>query len=381
LVTLGEETNLGRITGVRGRGRIYTVPKSRYLHIAYYYRGKEKRESSGSTDLKVAERLLRRRLQEIGAAQIGARPFVGPQQERQTVDDLLKDYQRDSEIHQRKSLPQLRSRLKHLRAFFGLDRAIAVTPDRIRLYIASRQRAGAANATVNRELEVVQRAFALAVEARTLGAAPKVPSLPEHNARQGFFERGEFEAVLQHLGDQDLKDHLAWSYVTGMRPGEIRGLTWADLDRETWTLRLHAKDAKSGYGRAIPLEGPLRAIIARRIQARHLACPFIFHRKGRRVGEFRKVWKRASRDAGLTGKIPYDLRRTAVRNMVRAGVDPAIAMKISGHRTRAVFDRYNIIDERDLREAVRKTSSYMESLPTMPTVMPIRSAARSANLG
>jgi integrase len=171
-----------------------------------------------------------------------------------------------------------------------------------------------------------------------------------------------------------------------MRPGEIRGLTWAAFDKETWTLRLHAKDTKTGYGRVIPLEDDLRAVIERRLKARRLDCAFIFHRSGRPVGEFRKTWMSACKAAGLAvtverdgkkvdraARLPYDLRRTAVRNMVRGGTDPAIAMKISGHRTRAVFDRYSIISEDDIRAAMKKTVAYVASLPAVSNVVPLRS--------
>jgi integrase len=246
-----------------------------------------------------------------------------------------------------------------------------VTPDRLRDYIAERQREGAAPVTINREMEAVQRAFALAVESGLLSFVPKVPSLPEHNARQGFFERGEFEAVLQHLDDSDVRDFLEWSFWTGMRPGETRSLTWAAFDRETWTLRLHAKDSKSGYGRVIPLERELRTVVERRIAKRELSTLFIFHRAGHQMGDFRKVWKKACAAVGVMGRLPYDLRRTAVRNMVRGGTDPAVAMKISGHRTRAVFDRYNIISEEDLRTAVNRTTDYVKSLPKTRAVVSI----------
>src|SRR5207249_6994617 len=110
------------------------------------------------------------------------------------------------------------------------------------------------------------------------------------NARQGFFERAEFEAVLAQIEDTDLQDFLLWFFWTGMRPGEIRRLTWAAFDEETWTLRLAAKDAKTGFGRVIPLVAELRAVIERRIAARRLNCERIFHRGGRALGEFRKTW-------------------------------------------------------------------------------------------
>ncbi len=108
---------------------------------------------------------------------------------------------------------------------------------------------------------------------------------------------------------------------------------------------------------------------------RRLDCPLIFHRDGRAVGDFRKVWKRACKAAGLVGRIPYDLRRTAVRNMVRAGVDPVVAMRISGHGTRSMFDRYDIISDEDIREAVLKTNAYVTNLPAESKVAPIQAMA------
>jgi integrase len=254
-------------------------------------------------------------------------------------------------------------------------RALAVTSNRVRDYIGHRQKEGAAAATINRELEGLQRAFALAADSGVITSIPKFSSLPERNAREGFFERGEFYAVLEKLKSADVKDYLEWFYWTGMRPGEIRSLTWKAFDRETSTLRLHAKDAKSGHGRAISVAGPLQKIIQRRMTLRMFACDLIFHRSGKPVGDFSKQWKSACKAAGVAGKLPYDLRRTAVRNMIRAGVPERVAMLQSGHRTRQMLDRYNIVSENDLREAVLKTAQYVESLSLTPTVVQMPSAS------
>src|SRR5206468_12840587 len=112
----------------------------------------------GKTEAE-ARRSLRMRLQEVAVHRSGLRPFQGPRQERVMVEDLLIALEADYEMCGRKSLPQLRSHLKHVRAYFGLDRVLAVTTDRVTKYIMSRQGEGAAPATINREVESLQSAF------------------------------------------------------------------------------------------------------------------------------------------------------------------------------------------------------------------------------
>ena len=356
---------------MRGTGRVFKRPNSTFWWIAYCHRGKEIRESSGAAEKKDAERLLKQRLKEIGADSLGLKAFVGPKQDRLTVGDLLAALESDFRVRGLKSLAKTIGHLRILRATLGDLRAIDVGAEAVNRYIERQLAEGRSPATVNRRTTLLGEAFRLAVRRRQLSSMPDISKLREDNARQGFFASQDFFAVLSNLGDQDIADFMEWFFWTGMRPGEIRSLTLQTFDRETWTLRLHAKDAKTGHGRVIPLEGSLREIIQRRTMARQFGCDLIFHRNGTRIGTFYKRWKRACQLAGVAGKIPYDLRRTAVRNMVRSGVPERVAMSISGHRTRAIFDRYNIVSERDLREAVSKTMAYVKSLPDSQGAVPL----------
>jgi integrase len=229
---------------------------------------------------------------------------------------------------------------------------------------------GCTPATVNRETQLLGQALRLAQARQLLPTAPSVRMLPEDNARQGFFERPDLEAVLAALPTY-LQDFTRFAYLTGWRKGEIISLRWTDVDREAGAIRLRPEAAKTGRGRTVMLESDLAELIDRRWQARlfekdgHVrVAALVFHRDGEPVGDFRKAWTTACRAAGVPDKLFHDLRRTAARNMVRAGVPERVAMTVTGHLTRSMFDRYNIVSEDDLRMAAQKTTIYVDTLPT-----------------
>ena len=151
----------------------------------------------------------------------------------------------------------------------------------------------------------------------------------------------------------------------------MRALEWRDVDLAGKVIRLRPEISKNKDGRLLPLQGELLEIIERAKQARQLSCPYVFHDNGQAIGDFRKVWKRACKQAGLGTIIVHDLRRSAVRNMVRAGIPEQVAMSLSGHKTRSVFDRYNIVSEADLARATERLQAHLEEQPRVPVVVPI----------
>jgi integrase len=335
-------------------------------------------------------------LKEVGADQIGKATFVGPQQERMKVHELLDALEADYQLRGKVS-PQFRSHLKHIRNHFGVWRAADVTAEAVDGYILQSQQAGLAAATINRSTQLLAQAFKLAIERKHLSSAPQIRHLSEKgNARQGFFSDADFNALKEKLPEH-LRDFVHFGYLTGWRKGEIASLCWADVEGDL--VRLRGENSKNGEGRSVFVTGNSADLIKRRRAQRQvetttgaLLSAFVFHQKGLPIGDFRKAWATACVAAGLghfvcdrckqavsghrcmgcggetryTGRIFHDLRRTAVRNMVRAGVPERVAMTISGHKTRAIFDRYNIVNEADLREAMQRTESYLKDGAQQP---------------
>lgn len=350
---------------MRGDGRIYKRKGSNHWWIAYNHQGKELRESSNSPEYRDAQKLLKRRLQEIGADTLGLQSFLGPAQDRITLNDLLDHLEHDYRIRNKFS-PSIKSHLQRARDAFGHYRAIALTPKHIDSFIEAELENGRAPATINRSTQLVGQAYNLALRRKELNTKPYIRKLPERNARQGFFEHDEYERVITHLPEY-LKDPCRFAYLSGWRRGEVFTLEWTDVDQRAHVIRLRPEESKNGQGRTLALEGDLWTIIQRRWSERTITrkdktvviSRYVFHHDGHAIVDIKKAWATACTKAGVGPRLFHDFRRTAIRNMVRAGVPETVAMKISGHKTRSVFDRYNITDERDLREAMQKTQTYL----------------------
>jgi integrase len=360
---------------IRGFGTLYQRAGSRNWYIEFYHQGRVIRRSAGTEEERKAGKFL---IAEVAKARSAGGAYA-MEQERLTFDALIEDVGDDYKINGKRSLRSLRVRMIHLRPIFGGMRALKITTAMMVRYQRNRLGEDATPASVNREIALLKRAFNLAAKNGVISKA-NVPAFPqqleENNVREGFVDRAGFEAVRDAMPDY-LHDPLTFAFRTGWRIGAVRGLRWSSVDYDNQMITLERSNSKNKRPWLLPLDDPeLFAVIERAWQRRRLDCLHVFHHEGRPLAEstFRKYWPKATAEAGLSGLLIHDLRRSAARNLVRAGVHENVAMAITGHKTRAIFDRYNIIAEDDLREAIRRQSEYLAAQTNRPKVMPIRQA-------
>jgi len=338
--------------------------------LDYYSRGQRIRESSKSTKKGVAEAVLKQRLGEVAQ---GKTP--GVYLDRVTFSELAAGYQCEYPEPKDKagsfyekhlaSHRRVKEYIGHLSDFFKGYRANEIDTAHLWKYREKRRSEEAADSTINRELAGLRRMFNLARKCNPpkVDHVPHFPMVQENNVRKGFFEHGDFLALREALPEY-LKGFVSFAYRSGWRSGEIRNLKWTAIDWTAGTVTLNKGETKSGAGRVLYLDAELREVLEqqhKRWRNSGQLIPYVFtERRGRgRMGDFRKAWEKALGKAGLAGMLFHDLRRTAVRNMVRAGIPERVAMQISGHKTRSVFDRYNIVSDADLRAAAETHAAYL----------------------
>lgn len=333
-------------------GCIYRRGKNYW--IKYYRNGKPYTESTHSDKLEVAKRSLRIREGEISQGKMPGICF-----EKVMFDELLDDYVTDYKINGKKSLLRAEGCVRLLKEEFGNMKAIDVDTPAIKRYVERRQSKDLANGTINRELAAIKRSFNLAARCTPPRVAhvPYIPMLKERNVRKGFIEHEAYLALKEALPEY-LKPVLTFAYFSGWRRSEILGLTWCQVNLRDGIVRLEPGDPKNDEGRTLYLEPELKELMESLHRTRPMNCLFVFHLDGKRCGDFRRSWNTACTQIGIPGLLFHDLRRSAVRNMVRAGIPERVAMTISGHKTRNIFDRYNITSQEDLREAAQKRHEF-----------------------
>jgi integrase len=337
-----------------------TVREETTWWIKFYEHGVVRRESTGTAKEQEARRLLKAREGLVATGQ----PIL-PRSDRVRYDQIAADLREHFRTTGTRDLVEAEKRLKHLDAVFMGRRVVSIDGASATAYVARRQGEGAANGTINRELSVLTQMLRLAYENGRLVRLPVIRKLKEAVPRTGFCEPEIFAAIRKRLPEPHGLA-VALCYTLAWRREEVFGLEWRHLDLEGGAVRLDAERSKNDEGRVAFLTPALLADLkAHRLRVEALqrrqgrVIPHVFvhlvgQRAGARLGGFRKRWMNACTAAGVPGLLLHDLRRSGVRNMVRAGISEGVAMKISGHRTRSVFDRYNITSTKDLQEAARR---------------------------
>lgn len=284
-----------------------------------------------------------------------------------TVAELYAYHRRERAALQ-KSTDDLDKRWKQLAPHFGTTDVTEVASQGIAEYVEHRAAQGLRKSTINRELATLRHLLRVGAQARPQiipwDAIPPIKLADESDLiRTVFIDDDVWGRLRLHLAPH-LRPLFTLAYWLGWRRGELLKLQRSQVDLKRGTLRLRPGGTKNKDGRVVFL--PSEALAALREQeqgTRRLerklqrVIPWVFHFRGNPIRSYNTGWHAALRRAGLTDLRPHDFRRTAARAYTRAGVGEQVVMKITGHKTRAMFDRYNITAERDLAEAATRVAN------------------------
>jgi integrase len=357
----------------RGEGGLFLIKGS----PIWYTKVKGRRKSTGTRIKEEAKHILKARL---GRELLG---IADPADLRRiTYEDARAALIADYKNNERASLKTLKDGtltvdgMKYVDKFFAGRPVVDISRDDVQSFIESRRRDGAAPATINRNTALLHRMLELLALDNQHLHIPEFQKLREPKARQGFCEREDFTKLFDAIGTtatdnpELLQTFVLFLYTVGCRSGEAKLLRWNQVDLSERVIRVEDEQTKNREPREIPLADDVYERLKATPAAKRIGLLFP-------VGCYRKAWQSACVKAGLgtldksvkvnggyglyAGLVPHDLRRSAVRNLRKAGVDQTVAMRVSGHKTVSVFQRYNIVDSNDTKEAIARVPSAIGS--------------------
>lgn len=335
----------GRPRRERGMTMIYPREDSKYL----WSKVGDKRKSMKTENWREAEKR-----EALWIAKMHREEISGIRETpKYTCTDAINKVQARWAIEGKMSVANLSS-IRQTRKSFGNKSCDEVTTELLERFVIAKQREGYQPATSNRRIQLLRRGFHL------LGTPWPRFELPSEagNVREGFFTSEHLAKLLAAL-PTDLRDFTEFCAATGLRKGTARQITWGMVDKTE--IRIPAEIVKNRKPQTIPLAGAVREIIERRKAKRTVISGCLFTWDGEPILEFRDTWAKACIKAGCAGMLFHDLRRTAVRNLIAAGVSQAVAMSVSGHRTVSVFLRYQITTTEDQARALERVQQHRAS--------------------
>jgi integrase len=353
----------------RGRGTI----RKRYnvWWVRYSIGGRRIDEKTNAKTRTEAQRILNERLGQVAKGETPA--AVSKVRLAELYADVVADF-----TNKGQDLETLAVRWNHLNAAFGTDYVRTITHARMQAYVEARRDEKAADQTIKNEVAVLRRMLRLGYRNRKVAQLPPFPEIEVQNTRGVFFEDDEYDRLLKALPEviaegRDVGNGWLVPFTitvrwTGARRDDLLNLERRQLDLDTGKITLDPGTTKNGEGRAFYL--PAEALAALKSwdestkaleREQGIIVRHVFHRHGEPIREFPyDLWHTAVAKAGIPGRrIVHDFRRTAARSYRRSGVSEGVVMKILGHKTRSMFERYNIKNEDDLREAAEAVGNEM----------------------
>lgn len=342
---------------------------TRTWYLRYQWNCRKYQVSLKATKLMLAIKRAKEVIAKLGRGQL-----VGAEANRLKFAEMAEMIQKDYDHKLNRSKDRLEDHLNSLEGFFGNARAVDITAERIEAYVDECRKDGDAFGTIQNRLAALKRMFTLAERRMLINQRPAFPVLAKSKPREGFFDLDSFWAV-HRLLPKEVQPVAETAYWTGWRKNEILDMKWDQVDFVGNTIRLWPGTTKNDEGRVFPFGGfpELKTLLEKQRahtdaveKSTEKKIVWVFHRNGRKIKTFKNAWKMACEKAGVPERIFHDLRRTAVRNLVRAGVPERIAMILTGHKTRSIFERYNIVNEKDLMEGVSKLAAFFDQHPPAP---------------